>query len=114
MQRIHQLSGGCPRVICAIADLSLVVGRSAGVRMVDLPQVAQAHADMEKNSSDSFHYYHFLHSAKNARRKAKASETEMPEAPGLPVIVESSPESTPLRTKLRRRWRDWRARAART
>lgn len=59
-ERIYAFSEGCPRVICSIADLALVVGRSAGVRLVDAAQVGQAHADMEKGSSDSYHYYHFV------------------------------------------------------
>ncbi len=69
-ERIYAFSEGVPRVICAIADLALVVGRSAGVRQIDVPQVAQAHADMEKHSSESFHYYHFLSSKSEAKRDA--------------------------------------------
>jgi general secretion pathway protein A len=62
-ERVFTFSQGCPRVICSIADLALVVGRSDGVRKVDAPQVAQAYADMEKRSSDGYHYYHFVKSA---------------------------------------------------
>jgi general secretion pathway protein A len=62
-EQIYKSSEGCPRVICSIADLALVVGRSLRVREIDAPEVLQAAADMEKKSSDSFHYYHFLRSA---------------------------------------------------
>ena len=70
---------------------------------------------MEKRVSDGFHYYHFLQSAANTQRKPERTAAEMPEAPGLPVIVHAAPESKPRNPKnLRRRWRNWRARPART
>jgi hypothetical protein len=75
--------------------------------MIDLPQVAHAYADMEKRCSDSFHYYHFLRTAKDAERKAAAVPTELPEAPGLPVIVHSASE--PPRG-LKRSWQRLRGR----
>ncbi len=68
--QLYKSSQGCPRVLCSIADLALVVGRSLRVREIDASEVAQAAADMEKKSSDSFHYYHFLRSV---------SETDRPE-----------------------------------
>ncbi len=34
-ERIYAYSEGCPRVICSIADLALIIGRSSGVRQVD-------------------------------------------------------------------------------
>jgi type II secretory pathway predicted ATPase ExeA len=110
LQKIHHVSSGCPRVICSISDLALVVGRSAGVRMVDLPQVAHAYADMEKRCSDSFPYYHFLHSAENSER-SKSANPELPQAPGLPVIVPPASKPGRLRTGSKRRWLSWLSRS---
>ena len=60
-EKIHRVSEGCPRVICSIADLALVVGRGAGVRQIAEPQIAQARADMDPgSSSDGYHYYTFV------------------------------------------------------
>jgi general secretion pathway protein A len=112
LQKIHHVTGGCPRVICSIADLALVVGRSAGVRMIDLPQVVQAYADMEKGCSDSFPYYHFLHSAESAAG-AQPATPGLPPAPGLPVIVRSASQPTRRRTGSKRRWLKWLARSTR-
>jgi type II secretory pathway predicted ATPase ExeA len=111
LAKIHLVTGGCPRVICSIADLALVVGRSAGVRLVDLPQVAQAYADMEKRCSDSFPYYHFLHSAESSERSQPA-KSELPQAPGLPVIMRSASQPARPRVGSKRRWLNWFSRTA--
>jgi general secretion pathway protein A len=87
-ERIYAYSEGCPRVICSVADLALVVGRSVGVRQVDAPQVVQAHADMEKPSSDGYHYYHFLRSALDPAE---------PRAPLPPLPSPQRPEGDTLR-----------------
>ena len=77
-EQIYKTSEGCPRVICSIADLALVVGRSLRVREIDAPEILQAAADMEKKASDSFHYYHFLRSATEAERKETPATTPAP------------------------------------
>ncbi|MDH5526024.1 MAG: AAA family ATPase [Nitrospirota bacterium] len=59
MQGIYRFSQGCPRVICAVADLALVVGHSNRARYVDFAEVTQACSDME-HSSSSYHYYDYL------------------------------------------------------
>jgi type II secretory pathway predicted ATPase ExeA len=83
-ERIYSFSEGCPRVICSISDLALVVGRSAGVRQIDVAEVVQAHADMEKHSSEAFHYYHFLSRGAEAKRTAvKAARRSRVEAAAL-------------------------------
>jgi type II secretory pathway predicted ATPase ExeA len=111
LQKIHLVTGGCPRVICSIADLALVVGRSAGIRTIDLPQVAQAYSDMEKHCSDSFPYYHFLRSAEKSDHSGPAN-AGLPPAPGLPVIVRPPSEPAQLRTGSKRRWLKWLSRSA--
>ncbi len=62
-QEVYRFSEGCPRVICSVADLALVVGRRLRGRRSDGREVMQAGAEMDKRSGDSFHYYHFLKSA---------------------------------------------------
>jgi general secretion pathway protein A len=110
-ERIYALSEGCPRVICSIADLSLVVGRSAGVRQVDAPQVAQAHADMEKPSFDGYHYYHFVRSVLDPKDAERAPEApSLPpaplkdEEPALRVIPVNAPARRADRPRKRRSW----------
>ena len=77
-EQIYRFSEGCPRVICSVADLALVVGRSLRVRHIDSMEVAQACADMDKHSGDGFHYYHFLKSAAMSARP-QPTESDMPE-----------------------------------
>ncbi len=79
-QEIYRFSEGCPRVVCSVADLALVVGRSMRVRTIDAMEVAQACADMDKRSGDGFHYYHFLKSAA-AAEPAEANAEPEPAAP---------------------------------
>jgi general secretion pathway protein A len=59
MEGIFRYSHGCPRVICAVADLSLVIGHSNRARQVDFAEVTQACSDME-HSGASYHYFNFL------------------------------------------------------
>jgi general secretion pathway protein A len=81
-EEIFKTSEGCPRVICSVADLALVVGRSQLIKEIGATQVRQAWADMENKSSCGFHYYHFLSSASDAHavRTLVASE-QMPGEP---------------------------------
>ena len=58
MEGIHRYSQGCPRVICAIADLALLVGHSLRSQKVDFIEVSQAVADMSR-SGEAFHYFSF-------------------------------------------------------
>jgi hypothetical protein len=58
------------------------------VREIDAPEVLQAAADMEKKSSDSFHYYHFL------RNAAEPERQDAPEAPPAPAETEAQPAMT--------------------
>ena len=59
MEGIFRYSGGCPRVICAVADLALMIGHSNRSRQVDFAEVTQACSDME-HSGASYHYFNFL------------------------------------------------------
>ncbi len=59
IEGIHRFSQGCPRVICAVADLALLVGFSMRSQKIDFREVTQATQDMTK-SGESFHYASFL------------------------------------------------------
>ncbi|MDH4229326.1 MAG: AAA family ATPase [Nitrospirota bacterium] len=75
LEGVFRFSQGCPRVICAVADLALVVGHSNRSRYVDFAEVTQACSDME-HSSSSIHYYDFLNAP------ADANAWPAPAAPG--------------------------------
>lgn len=60
MGRLHEASEGCPRTLCAMADLSLVLGFSQRVKQVDELCAKQAVSDMEGGGGESFHYFHFV------------------------------------------------------
>ncbi len=83
---IYRFSEGCPRVICSVADLCLVVGYAKGVRRVGFVEVSTACRDME-TSGDGFHYYAFLAAQKDIRPNPERqepirSESERQAAPG--------------------------------
>ncbi|MFC1529718.1 AAA family ATPase [Gemmatimonadota bacterium] len=63
VKEIFQYARGIPRVICSIADLSLVVSHSRNVRQIDDKEVFMAIRDMDRSTQDGYHYYHFLRSA---------------------------------------------------
>ena len=87
-QEIYRFSQGCPRVVCSVADLAMVVGRSLRVRQIDAIEVIQACADMDKRSGDSFHYYHFIRNASTP--VASEPEPVMQEASGPSERVRAS------------------------
>lgn len=55
---IFRHSNGCPRVICAVADLALLIGHSRRSRTVDLVEVSEAVNDMSRGG-EAFHYFSF-------------------------------------------------------
>jgi len=56
---IYAYSDGCPRVICSVADLCLIVGYARGVKKIGFVEASTACRDME-SSGDGFHYYTYL------------------------------------------------------
>ncbi|HLA38675.1 MAG TPA: zinc-ribbon domain-containing protein [Candidatus Glassbacteria bacterium] len=58
---IYNFSKGCPRVICSVADLALVIAHSNFSDQVDFVSVSQACSDMNRTDG-AYHYYHFLKS----------------------------------------------------
>ena len=78
---IYNYSDGCPRVICSLADLCLIIGFSKGARRIGFVEVSTACRDME-SSGDGYHYYAFMHSDKNKQ-------------PGRPEVKSVKPVKKP-------------------
>ena len=70
LEGIHRYSQGCPRVICSIADLALLVGHSLRSQKVDFIEVSQAVTDMSR-SGDAFHYFSFKRERSEERPRQK-------------------------------------------
>ncbi len=56
---IYNYSEGCPRIICSVADLCLVIGFAKGTKRIGFVEVSNACRDMEA-SGDGYHYYAFM------------------------------------------------------
>jgi len=70
-QLIFEFTKGCPRVICSVADLALMVGQARRVRDVDDAEVQQAIADMETPTAGaSYHYFHAIKNRGSLKRPA--------------------------------------------
>jgi len=99
MEGVYRYSKGCPRVICAVADLALVVGHSNQARQVDFAEVGQACSDMD-HSGSSFHYFNFLEdnapgSAVTVPPQAAAPQTVPPVSGFVTAAGEGVPELAP-------------------
>ncbi len=66
---VYHYSKGVPRVICSVADTSLLIGYSSRVRTVDMLVVHEACGDLE-GSQQGFHYYRFLREEKKRQQGA--------------------------------------------
>ena len=79
---IYNYSKGCPRIICSVADLSLVIAHSRYSEQVDFVSVSQATSDMNRTDG-GYHYYYFLKSfgseevAQNETPRDNAVEREI-------------------------------------
>ena len=58
---VYSYSDGCPRIICSLADLCLIIGFAKGARRIGFVEVTTACRDME-SSGDGFHYFAYLKS----------------------------------------------------
>jgi type II secretory pathway predicted ATPase ExeA len=85
VEGIYRYSGGCPRVICAVADLALVVGHSNRARQVDFNEVTQACSDME-HSGASYHYFNFLEGDAAAPAPAASPQAPPQMPPPTPMV----------------------------
>jgi general secretion pathway protein A len=110
-EEIYRASEGCPRVICSVADLALLIGRSQLMRTINSTQVRQAWSDMEKKSSDGYHYYHFLRSGSERSPQQPASpSTPRSPAPRTPRANSQTRTRRPAAKKLRSsspKWTAW-------
>jgi len=79
---IYNYSDGCPRIICSVADLCLVIGYSKGTRRIGFVEVSTACRDME-SSGDGFHYYAFIksHDSAHESKSVKKSDQSVPVPP---------------------------------
>lgn len=75
---IYNYSEGCPRVICAVADLCLIVGFAKGVKRIGFVEVSTACRDME-SSGDGFHYYAYLKSQESELFTEKSNSRTVPQ-----------------------------------
>lgn len=109
---VYRFSQGCPRVICSVADLALVIGHSMRSSRLGFVEVSNACADMT-SSGDSFHYFEFLKAADTKARDAGApakteprepvakavSAAKSPRPPGRQVICPVCRKSNPLEAR---------------
>lgn len=77
---IFRFSQGCPRIICSVADLALVIGHSRMVGKIDLPEIAQATNDMQR-AGESYHYFQYLESVRQASTGAADGPAAGPQFP---------------------------------
>ena len=79
---IYNYSKGCPRIICSVADLALVVAHSRYSKQVDFVEVSQACSDMSRTDG-AYHYFYFLksfHDKADAGTGAASSEPVTPQS----------------------------------
>lgn len=65
---IYRHTGGCPRLICSLCDLSLLIGYTMRRRSLDATVVQQAQNDMVR-SERGIHYYKFLQKVTEEQNK---------------------------------------------
>jgi len=68
---IYNFSKGCPRIICSVADLALIIAHSRFASQVDFVSVSQACSDMNRTNG-AYHYFHFLESFNMDKDLARA------------------------------------------
>ena len=85
---IYNYSDGCPRVICSLADICLIIGFAKGVKRIGFVEVSTACRDME-SSGDGYHYYAFMHSEKD--KHPGKHDTKNVRSVNKPKSVENTP-----------------------
>ena len=81
---IYHYSEGCPRIICSVADLCLLVGYAKRAHRIGFVEVSTACRDME-SSGDSFHYFAYI----------KAQQEGIPRKPSAEPLVPSPSRAAP-------------------
>lgn len=86
---IYHYSGGCPRIICSVADVCLLVGYAKKARRIGFVEVSTACRDME-SSGDSFHYFAYIKG-----QNQPATETPPPRPVVKPAAQDSGQAPVP-------------------
>ena len=73
---IFNYTGGCPRIICSVADLCLLIGFSKGVKRIGFVEVSNACRDMEA-SGDSYHYFAYIKGGQPAPQSKPSQPAEI-------------------------------------
>jgi len=94
---IYNYTEGCPRIICSVADLCLLIGFSKGIKRIGFVEVSTACRDMEA-SGDSFHYFAYIKGGQSSSRLKPVPPAEAKITPKKTDAV-SSP-SLPLRNSI--------------
>ncbi|MFC1693815.1 AAA family ATPase [Candidatus Latescibacterota bacterium] len=92
---IYKYSDGCPRIVCSVADLCLVIGYAKNARRIGFVEVSHACRDME-SSGDGFHYYTYVKSQQLSF--FDSPETNQPQQPP-PRYASSSSKSQSIEKK---------------
>ena len=79
---IYHYSEGCPRIICSVADLCLLIGYTKRSRRIGFVEVSNACRDME-SSGDSFHYFAYIKAQQEGTLHATQKEDAEPR-PSVP------------------------------
>jgi len=88
---IYNYSEGCPRIICSVADLCLVIGYAKGAKRIGFVEVSTACRDMEA-SGDGYHYYAFMQSQGSPVPKPGKKGGREPVAPSSGIRREEPPK----------------------
>lgn len=92
---VFNYSKGCPRVICSVADLSLIIAHSRWSRQVDFVSVSQACSDMNRTEG-GYHYFYFLKSfSESAEAKAPGHAPAITGNEAGQPVVEINPAEAP-------------------
>ena len=79
--RLYEHASGCPRILCAAADLALVLGFSQRLKQVDAACAKQAVSDMEGGGGEAFHYFHFVKALERRAEAPAPAPSPVPEVP---------------------------------
>lgn len=98
---IYNYSEGCPRIICSLADLCLLVGYAKRSRRIGFVEVSAACRDME-SSGDSFHYFAYIRNrddgtpvaSEPSRKPPARRKTPAPKEQAAPKPATGLPERT--------------------
>ncbi len=90
---IYNYSEGCPRIICSIADLCLLVGYAKRSRRIGFVEVSNACRDME-SSGDSFHYFAYIKNRDDNSPGPSEPERKAPRKPA--PLPKKRPEPKPV------------------